>query len=206
MKDFFSSKICRRHCSLREEESWAPDQQGRICYWRQRPTILVASWRLKTSLFPHSFSNPNIRLRLRIKIGEMCSNLDECINLDMVGKEGWQTPLILSIWWPLVIWKSAWDFDISKFTVCWPSLASISAHLLIVCHYLSSSVLLAVCSLLTGSVSWPTPSVWTSHRRHPQTDSLHTQCSRDIQHRNTNIKHTLKKLNLNILLTPLSDR
>ena len=53
---FFSSKICRRHCALREEESWAPDQQGHICYWRQRPTILVASWRLKTSLFPHCFS------------------------------------------------------------------------------------------------------------------------------------------------------
>ena len=35
---------------------WAPDQQGHICYWRQRPTILVASWRLKTSLFPHCFS------------------------------------------------------------------------------------------------------------------------------------------------------
>ena len=130
------------------------------------------------------------------------SDKNECNNLDIWSGK---TPLILSIWWTLVIWKSAWDFDILKFTVCWPSLASISAHLLIVCHYLSSSVLLALCSLLTGSVSWPTPSVWTSHRRHSQTDSLHTQCSRDVQHRNTNIKHTLKNLNLNILLTPLSD-
>ena len=121
----------------------------------------------------------------------MCSNLkmNEII-WTWSEKQGWQTPLLLSVWWTVVIWKSAWDFDISKFTVCWPSLASISAHLLIVCHYLSSSVLLALCSLLTGSVSWPTPSVWTSHRRHSQTDSLHTQCSRDVQHRNTNIKHT----------------
>ena len=33
------------------------DQQGHIWYWSQRPTIRFASWRLQTSLFPHSPTN-----------------------------------------------------------------------------------------------------------------------------------------------------
>ena len=72
-----------------------------------------------------------------------------------------------------------------KVTTC---LLSISPHLLIICHYLSSAVLLSLCWLMTGNVSWPTPSVWSSHTRHTQTDGLHTQHTQNA----TNKKHKHK--------------
>ena len=62
----------------------------------------------------------------------------------------------------------------------------LSPHLRIICHYASSRVLLSHCSVVTGSVSWPTPSVWTSHTTHAtlrQMDWTHTVFNKEFKHK-----------------------